>query len=132
MSALDLVGALIWISIIGASLAHAVWSLKADRRRGAHCCTRCGRQLTAQEPASESRTMCARCCDTTQRNYWLGSSFFYAFAALVAILAPFVMGLDYRRFGAKIAVVAACLFMAIIGVTVAAAWGIRYFGRRLH
>jgi len=75
--------------------------------------------------------MCNGCVGITQRNYSLGSWFFYSLAAMFALVDPVVVASELRHFGARTAMTDAALLGLVIGIAAGAGFSIRYFGRRV-
>ena len=130
----DVVGALVWMALIGAWLAHHLWAQAAGRRQEAGLCTRCGRNpvASAVQDAPRRPTLCQECLRATYQAYRLGSWFFYGIGGLFGLMAPFLIAFDFKRFGARAALADTGLLAALIGLTAATGWGIRYFGRKVE
>ena len=76
--------------------------------------------------------MCPRCVRITQRNYRLGSWFFYGIACFFGVIGPFVIMSELRQFGTRTALVDTVLMLVMMGGTAAAGWAIRHFGSRVR
>jgi hypothetical protein len=128
---LTLIGTLVWIAVIGALVAHRVWAVRAQRRRTAHLCVRCGKELSPADMSDASRrSTCAKCCASAQGGYRAASYFFYGITGVLVAMAPFVVVGDFRRFGFSTAVIDSALLLGVTGLTAAAGLGIRYFGAK--
>lgn len=129
----EVLGKLILLAVIGAFLAHQLWSRKAHQRQNADVCIRCGKEpVNHLSPELGGRvTMCAECQRITQRNYKAGSLFFYSLAILfglifsVKVLPEITSGVD--RTAAEVI----AIFISVIGLCAGAGFCIRYFGKRI-
>ena len=76
--------------------------------------------------------MCGPCLARTQRHYRAGEWFFYALAALFAVGAPFIVGIDYRRFGLRTALIDSGLLVGLTALTGGGGYLIRHFGAKVR
>jgi hypothetical protein len=127
--AVNLMGTLVWVVVIGAFVAHQFWAARARNRQAANQCIRCGRELVADDPGATRRT-CASCVAYGRRGYRAASWFFYGLAVLFAAMAPFIVVTDYRRFGLSTAATDAALIVGVGAITAGAGFAIRYFGAK--
>jgi len=129
----EVLGKLILLAVIGAFLAHQLWSRKAHQRQNAEVCTRCGKEPVNQlsPELGGQGTMCAECQRVTQRNYRAGSLFFYSLAILfglvfaIKVVPEIVSGID--RTAAEVI----AIFISVIGLCAGAGFCIRYFGKKI-
>lgn len=129
----DILGKLIWLAVIGVFVAHQIWVGSAKQRQSAGICTRCGKKpADLMSPDTQTRaTMCVDCIRVTQRNYRIGSTFFYSLAILFGGMAPIVIRSDFKSFGGQTALADAGVFALAIGITAGGGFLIRYFGRKV-
>ena len=133
--AADVVGRLIFGSLIAVYLAHGYSASKARARKAAGIghlsCGQCGEALPPL-PDQKPNRLCAACLRRTQRNYMAGARFFGGLALLFMAMAPVIAILEYRRFGVASASRALVAIVPMAVVVGAAAWAIRYAARKLE
>jgi hypothetical protein len=76
--------------------------------------------------------MCAECLALTRRSYRAGAWFFYSLAALFALMAPFIIWSDFRRFGTRPAVQDAAILIGVTSLAAGMAYCIQHFGAKVR
>ena len=129
----EVLGKLIILAVIGAFLAHQVWSRKVGQRQSTGLCIRCGKEPANQlSPEFYGRAqMCANCQRITQRNYRAGSSFFYSLAVLFGLIFVILIVPDIKDGVDRTAAEVIGIFISVIGICAGAGFCIRYFGKKV-
>ena len=123
---------LVCLALIAAWFAHQRWANSAVRRQSLGLCARCGvRPIGGERDGEPTRSVLGReCRNMAQGGYRAASWFFCGLGLCFAVVAPFIVRLDSRRFGWREGLTDAAILLAVVLMNLAAGFAIRYFGAK--